>query len=37
MGECTSCYPGYKVESGRCIISLVSDSNCKKMVAQQCT
>lgn len=36
-GECTLCYPGYRVESGKCIISQASDANCRVYKGQQCS
>lgn len=37
MGECTACYPGYQVDSGKCIIGKPKDSNCKTFSGQVCT
>jgi proprotein convertase subtilisin/kexin type 5 len=35
-GECTACYQGYKVESGKCIISQSTDANCKANSGGRC-
>ncbi len=37
MGECTACYPGYQVDSGKCVIGKPADSNCKTFSGQVCT
>lgn len=36
MGECTACYPGYRVDSGKCIIAGSTDSNCKSFSGLTC-
>lgn len=30
-GECTSCYQGYAVQMGRCIVAQSGDPNCRKL------
>lgn len=35
-GECTGCYPGYRVDTGKCIIATSQDVNCKSFKGQQC-
>lgn len=36
QGRCTSCYPGYSVFEGNCIIAQNTDSNCRNSTAQGC-
>ena len=35
-GECTSCYSGYTVSGGQCIITLARDPNCRTPVGNGC-
>lgn len=37
MGDCTSCYPGYRVDSGRCIVAAPTDANCKTFTGTICS
>ena len=35
-GHCTSCYPGYVADDGKCVLGNAKDSNCKNFIDGTC-